>query len=91
MPQLVISDYRLADGETALEAIVMLRENLRALFGAGFEIAALVLSGDTAPAELLRVQDAGFEMLHKPLGVDELYDAVNRKLEQLGQADFAGT
>jgi hypothetical protein len=69
----------------------MLRENLRALFGADFEIAALVLSGDTAPAELLRVQDAGFHMLHKPLGVDELYDAVNDKLERLARSDFIAT
>jgi signal transduction histidine kinase/CheY-like chemotaxis protein len=91
MPQLVISDYRLAEGETAIEAIAMLRENLRALFGADFEIAALVLSGDTAPAELLRVQDAGFHMLHKPLGVDELYDAVNDKLERLARSDFIAT
>ena len=86
VPQLVVSDYRLADGETAIEAIAMLQENLRALSGDDFEIAALVLSGDTAPAELLRVQDAGYVMLHKPLGVDQLYEAVNRKLEQIAMA-----
>ena len=90
MPQLVISDYRLGDGETAIEAIAMLRENLRALFGSDFELAALVLSGDTAPAELLRVRDAGFLMLHKPLGVDELYDAVNDKLGQVARSELAG-
>lgn len=89
MPQLIISDYRLGDGETAIEAIEMLRANLRALFGDGFEIAALVLSGDTAPAELLRVQEAGFVMLHKPLSIEKLYDAVNSELERLSKSELA--
>ena len=87
MPQLVISDYRLGDGETAIEAIAMLRENLRALFGSDFELAALVLSGDTAPAELRRVRDAGYHMLHKPLGVEALYAAVNDKLKQIAWSE----
>jgi len=89
MPQLIVSDYRLGDGETAIEVIAMLRENLRALFGDGFDIAALVLSGDTAPAQLLRVQEAGFVMLHKPLSVEKLYDAVNAELEQLSRSEVA--
>ena len=52
--------------------------------------AALVLSGDTAPAELLRVRDAGLHMLHKPLGVDALYAAVNDELRQIASSEAAG-
>jgi signal transduction histidine kinase/CheY-like chemotaxis protein len=87
MPQLVISDYRLADGETAIEAIAMVTENQRALFGDEFQIGALVLSGDTAPAELSRVKDEGLVMLHKPLRPEALYDAVNTALRSLSYAD----
>jgi hypothetical protein len=62
-------------------------ENQRALFGDEFQIGALVLSGDTAPAELSRVKDEGLVMLHKPLRPEALYDAVNTALRSLSYAD----
>jgi CheY-like chemotaxis protein len=83
VPHLVISDYRLADGETGLDAIGAVIANQRALYGDDFAVSALVLSGDTAPAELQRVQQAGIRMLHKPVQPEDLWCAVNAELRAL--------
>jgi len=82
VPHLVISDYRL-ENETGLDAIRVVLENQRALFGDEFAIPALIVSGDTAPSELARVQEAGLAMLHKPLSLEALYAAVNSRLREL--------
>lgn len=87
VPHLVISDLRLAQGETGIEAVRMVIDNQRALLGDAIEIPALIVSGDTSPAEMARVRDAGLAMLHKPLAVDALYAAVNAALTRLALAD----
>ena len=84
-PQLIVSDYRLV-GETGLDVIRVLSDNQKALFGDDFEIAALLVTGDTAPAELQKAQDAGVLMLHKPLSFDRLYQGVNGSLAALARA-----
>lgn len=86
MPQLVISDYRLEHGETGLGAIQAVIGNQKALFGDEFEISAMVISGDTAPQELLAVEASGYPMLHKPLRPQALYDAINIQLSALATA-----
>lgn len=83
MPQLIISDYRLGAGETGIDAVEMVTQNQRALFGEEFALPALLVTGDTAPAELTAVTNAGLQMLHKPVKPRELYLAMNEKLEQL--------
>jgi len=85
MPQMIISDYRLEDGETGIDAIKMVVDNQRAVFGDEFTIQAVVMSGDTAPGELIRVQEAGYPMLHKPVKVEILYRTINEKLRQLAR------
>src|SRR5204863_7094198 len=60
-PDLIISDSRLADGKTGLEAI----ERLRQLAGA--PIPAFVITGDTAPERLRDASAGGFPLLHKPV------------------------
>jgi CheY-like chemotaxis protein len=60
-PDLIISDYRLADGHSGIKAI----EDLRASFGA--PVPAFLISGDTAPERLREAQDSGHHMLHKPV------------------------
>ena len=82
MPQLVISDYRL-EGETGLEAVKMVINHQQARFGDELDIAVLIVSGDTAPIEMENVLKAGHLMLHKPLGYDALYQAVNTRLTML--------
>jgi CheY-like chemotaxis protein len=47
-PDLIISDYRLADGATGIDAIELLRA------AAGAPIPAFVITGDTAPSTCAR-------------------------------------
>src|SRR5262245_59434632 len=60
-PDLIISDYHLANGKTGLEAI----ERIDATFGAN--IPAILISGDTAPERLRDAKDKGYILLHKPV------------------------
>jgi two-component system, sensor histidine kinase len=87
MPHLVISDYRLEDGETGLDAIRKVVDSQRERFGADFRIPAMVLSGDTAPTQIDIVQRAGFPLLLKPVSVDGLYRAANEQLRALSHED----
>lgn len=65
-PDLVISDYRLPGGETGLGAVA----TLRAAFGDG--LAAVILTGETAPDVVREISGQGIEIRHKPLDFDEL-------------------
>ena len=60
-PDLMISDYHLANGRTGIEAI----ERINAAFGAS--IPAILISGDTAPERLRDAKDRGYLLLHKPV------------------------
>jgi signal transduction histidine kinase/CheY-like chemotaxis protein len=60
-PDLIISDYHLANGKTGIEAI----ERIDAAFGAS--IPAILISGDTAPERLRDARDKGYILLHKPV------------------------
>jgi two-component system, sensor histidine kinase len=73
-PDLIISDSRLADGETGIEAIRRLRQ------AAGIPIPAFVITGDTAPERLREASAAGLHLLHKPLSPMALRTTLNRLL-----------
>jgi len=60
-PDLIISDYHLANGKTGIEAI----ERIDAAFGAS--IPTILISGDTAPDRLRDARDKGYILLHKPV------------------------
>ena len=60
-PDLIISDYHLANGKTGVEAI----EQINAATGAS--IPAILISGDTAPERFLDAKDKGYILLHKPV------------------------
>jgi PAS domain S-box-containing protein len=69
-PDLVIADYRLGSGLTGTEAIAALRAEL------GTPVPAIVLTGDTSPDRIREVAESGFHLLHKPLDIDKLREAV---------------
>jgi signal transduction histidine kinase len=75
LPDLIISDSRLADGRTGIEAI----ERLRA--AAGAPIPAFVITGDTAPERLREASAAGFHLLHKPVSPMALRTTLSRLLK----------
>src|SRR5215475_3525449 len=74
-PDLIISDSRLADGESGVETI----ERLRAAVGA--PIPAFVITGDTAPESLREARAGGFLLLHKPVSPMALRTTLNRLLK----------
>lgn len=73
-PDLVISDYRLREQRTGLEAIAALRELL------GNALPALLITGDTAPKRLREAQAAGIPVLHKPVTPGLLYQSMEMVL-----------
>ena len=74
-PDLIISDYRLANGKTGIEAIEHLRRTLRA------EIPAFLISGDTAPERLRDASESGYQLLHKPVPPMRLRAMLNQLLK----------
>ncbi len=75
MPDLVISDYRLREQRTGVEAIAALRALL------GRDLPALLITGDTAPDRLREAQASGLPLLHKPVAANELYCGITTVLD----------
>ncbi|MEI7841627.1 MAG: hybrid sensor histidine kinase/response regulator [Gallionellaceae bacterium] len=65
-PDLLVCDYRLPNGETAVHVIKRLRES----WGGG--VPALILTGDTAPEALRHINATGAMLLHKPIAPSRL-------------------
>ena len=80
-PDLIISDYRLADGYSGIAAI----ERLRAEFGA--TIPAFLISGDTAPERLQEARASGHHLLHKPVRPMALRAILTQLLKRHETAD----
>ena len=74
-PDLIISDLRLADGESGIEVIERLREAL------GAPVPAFVISGDTAPERLREASAGGYHLLQKPVSPMTLRTTLNRLLK----------
>jgi CheY-like chemotaxis protein len=74
-PDLIISDLRLAEGESGIEVIGRLREAL------GAPIPAFVISGDTAPDRLCEASAGGYHLLQKPVSPMTLRTTLNRLLK----------
>jgi signal transduction histidine kinase len=80
-PDLIVSDYHLADGKTGIEAIELLRGAFRA------PISAFLVSGDTGTETLPRAQSSGLHLLHKPVDPMTLRAMLNRMLRKGDPAD----
>jgi signal transduction histidine kinase/CheY-like chemotaxis protein len=64
-PDLVVADFRLADGNTGLDAIAA----VRTVFG---KVPAVVLTAETLPRTVADIAAAGIHVLHKPINVEAL-------------------
>ena len=62
---LLLSDLRLRDGQTGLDALHLVR-------GVQPAVAAVLITGDTAPERIRDAQDAGVPLLFKPVTLDKL-------------------
>jgi signal transduction histidine kinase/CheY-like chemotaxis protein len=75
-PDLIISDYRLPDGSTGVEAIAQLRGAF------GCPIPAFLISGDVSPELLREARASGFHLQHKPVDPMLLRAMFNQLLRQ---------
>jgi len=75
-PDLIISDFRLSDGRTGIEAIIRLRNAFPT------PIPAFLLSGDTSPEPRHEAQANSFHLLHKPVNPMTLRAMLNRALKE---------
>lgn len=74
VPDLLISDFRLREGASGLDAVAQLRDEYND------DIPAILITGDTAPERLAEAQASGLLLLHKPVRDHELQDAMARAL-----------
>jgi signal transduction histidine kinase/FixJ family two-component response regulator len=79
-PDLLICDYRLREHETGIDVI----ETLRSEFNT--DIAALLVSGDSAPARMREAEANGLRVLHKPFDETALRATLLRVLDEHAQA-----
>jgi len=74
-PELIVSDYRLREHQTGIDAIDRVREEYN-----DDAIPALLVSGDTDPQRLIEVAQRDLPLLHKPVDPAQLKAAVTRLL-----------
>jgi len=68
----VLSDLRLRNGEDGLQAINAIRHVL------GYQIPAVLVTGDTSPDQVKRVHDSGHRVLFKPVLPKELFSMLRQ-------------
>ncbi|TCJ14938.1 hybrid sensor histidine kinase/response regulator [Parasulfuritortus cantonensis] len=78
-PDAILSDYRLCQGRTGIEAIA----ELRAQFG--LTIPAALITGDTASTTIQAIDASGLPVLHKPLKPATLRAYLNHMLSGAGK------
>ncbi|MBP2232355.1 CheY-like chemotaxis protein [Azospirillum agricola] len=71
-PGLIIADHFLPAGRTGAEAVERLREFT------GIQVPAIILTGDTTPERQDEARQHRCTLLHKPVQVAPLRDAVER-------------
>ena len=69
---LLTLDLRLRDGEDGLRAIEQIRQVC------GFAVPAVLVTGDTAPDQVLRVHESGHIVLYKPVQPKELLTVLKK-------------
>ncbi|HEY3811582.1 MAG TPA: hybrid sensor histidine kinase/response regulator [Caulobacteraceae bacterium] len=77
-PRLVICDWRLRGGESAMTVIARVRAACRTT------IPALLITGDTAPERLREAHDTGLVLLHKPVPGGRLRAAIGNLINERG-------
>ena len=80
MPDIVLADYHLDDGQTGIAAL----KEVRRL--AGHDLPAVVLTADRSPAVAADVLAAGCELMHKPIKPAELRALMTHLLGQQAAA-----
>ena len=74
-PDILVSDYRLTDGQTGFDAVA----EVRSLWGADFP--AIIITGDTNPRLIQSMAIQGIPVLYKPVRADALQAAIGAAIE----------
>ena len=82
-PRLIISDYRLRDNASGIDAIERLRSEYND------EIPGMLITGDTAADRLKEAQESGFLLLHKPVPNHRLRASIAHLIESSGDKAVA--
>ena len=82
-PHLMLADYRLRDHRTGLQAVQAVRACIED------EVAAIIITGDTAPQRLREAHASGLALLHKPVPAERLHAALLTQWRQI-QAQPSG-
>ncbi|MBK1678570.1 hybrid sensor histidine kinase/response regulator, partial [Rhodospirillum rubrum] len=69
-PDVIVSDFRLGEGENGVEAVRLVRDHFAQA------VPALLLTGDTAPQRLREADASGLPLLHKPVKPEVLRGAL---------------
>jgi CheY-like chemotaxis protein len=69
-PDIVVSDYRLADGESGFDVIKRVRDTFDR------NVPALVITGDTDSQVMRHMATQGIRVLHKPVELETLQDCM---------------
>ena len=77
VPDMMLVDYRLRQGQTGVEAIQAISEMLNK------DVPALILTGDIAPHRIEAIEKSGFPMLYKPIQADILKQTLMQCLSNL--------
>ncbi len=65
-PDIIISDYRLANNLLGTDAIHSIQDFL------GTPVPGMIITGDTSPKRIEELQNNGFRLIHKPVRAQEL-------------------
>jgi signal transduction histidine kinase len=76
VPDLIVSDFHLPNGQTGLRVIGKVRSAFQA------DIPAFLISGDINPEPAKEARDKGFHLLHKPVPPMALRSMLNRMLSK---------
>ena len=76
-PNFIISDYRLRNNISGVDAINKVKTKLN------YSIEAILISGDTAPEEIKKVEESGLIMLHKPIKPAKLRVLITQKMNAI--------
>lgn len=74
-PELIISDYRLANGENGFDVVLAVRNT----FGAS--LPAILITGDTDPELIRSMRSQGIAIHYKPLRLDNLLEHIRTAIQ----------
>lgn len=78
---MILTDFRLRDNQTGLDAINSIHA------ACNKNIPAIILTGDTAPERLREAKDSGFKLLHKPVSSAKLRSLMSFLLDEQSETN----